>query len=274
MVLRPTEGGGKLYICPKRFALGFLSLIWKVYVAIVFAVFAVLFYPFLWVVLLVPSWKKSSFRIFVAWSWMMRVFCLYGIRKVVSNPLPDGPYVIVSNHSSYLDIFLMHSLLPKYPFLFMGKAEILSYPIIRTYFKGLNIPVYRKDRQKAARSFIMAKRAVEQGWSIVIFPEGTIPETGNPKMLPFKQGAFKLARSLNIPIVPITFTNNYHLFSDPENLLGPAHPGISRVYIHPHVSAEHVQSMSVEALTDHCFDVINEPLLKEYPELLSQNEKQ
>ena len=111
----------------------------------------------------------------------MRVFCFYVVRKISNASLPEGPYVIVSNHTSYLDIFFMYSVMPKHPFLFLGKSEILSYPIISTYFKGLNIPVDRKDRRKSAMSLVMAKKAVAEGWSIVIFPEGGIPDDDNPK---------------------------------------------------------------------------------------------
>lgn len=247
-----------------------LSFLWKLYVGVIFAIFAILFYPFMLIILSNESWKKRSFKIFVIWSWMMRVFCFYGVKKVKNSRLPEGPYVIISNHSSYLDIFFMHSILPNYPFLFLGKSEILKYPIIKTYFKGLNIPVHRKDRQKSAKSFILAKRAVKEGWSIVIFPEGTIPDDDNPKMIPFKEGAFKLARALQVPIVPLTFTNNYRLFSDPTNMKGTAYPGISRVYIHPAVSVEEIDSLTDKELTQKCFDIINEPLMKEYPDLFDK----
>ena len=247
---------------------GFFGLIWKLYVGIIFVFFAILLYPFFYILLAVPLWKRSSFRLFVCWSWCMRLFCFYRIRKILDAELPEGPYVIVSNHSSYLDIFVMHSLMSKHPFLFLGKGEILSYPIIRTYFKGLNIPVHRKDRAKAARSFGLAKKAVQEGWSLVIFPEGTIPDDGNPAMLPFKAGAFKLAKELAVPIVPITFTNNFQLFSDPERLFGPARPGVSRVYIHPFLSAEKVNELSEKELLNTCFDTINGPLIKEFPELI------
>jgi 1-acyl-sn-glycerol-3-phosphate acyltransferase len=220
------------------------------------------------VVLSNNSWKKKSFRIFVAWSWMMRIFCFYGVRKIKNSQLPKGPYVIISNHSSYLDIFFMHSILPDHPFLFLGKSEILKYPIIKTYFKGLNIPVHRTDRQKSARSFIMAKKAVEEGWSIVVFPEGTIPDENNPKMIPFKEGAFRLARALHVPIVPLTFTNNYKLFSDPTDMKGTAYPGVSRVYIHPYVSVEEIDGLTDKELTEKCFNIINEPLILEHPGLI------
>ena len=198
----------------------------------------------------------------------MRLFCFYRVKKVIDSPIPEGPYIIVANHSSYLDIFFMYSILPKHPFLFLGKGEILSYPIIRTYFKGLNIPVYRKDRSKAATSFILAKKAVKEGWSLVIFPEGGIPDEGSPAMIPFKKGAFKLAKALDVPIIPVTFTNHYKLFSDPTNILGPARPGISKVLIHEAIKPEVIAEMTELEVLNVCFDKINEALLKENPGLI------
>jgi 1-acyl-sn-glycerol-3-phosphate acyltransferase len=248
---------------------GVLSLLWKMYVGIVFVFFAVILYPLFYLMLLNPSWKKVSFKLFVFWSWCMRIFCFYPSRKILDAPRPDGPYIIIANHSSYLDIFFMHSLLPDHPFLFLGKSEILGYPILRTYFKNLNIPVHRKDRAKAAKSFVMAKKAIEEGWSIVIFPEGTIPDDNNPQMIPFKSGAFKLAKEMNLPIVPLTFTNNYKLFSDPEQWLGPARPGVFRVYIHPFVDRTLVSSLSERELSEHCYQLIKGPILSEHPHLAS-----
>ncbi len=180
--------------------------------------------------------------------------------------LPKGPFIIASNHISYLDIFLLYSILPKNEFLFLGKGELLRYPVIRQYFKRLNIPVYRGNNIKSARSLIRATQEVKNGWSVVIFPEGRIPDE-NPKQIGYKTGAFQLAKNLNIPIVPITFTNNHTLFSDPSNFLGPARPGISRVYIHDCISVEDVERMTKNELKKHCFEIINGPLLDEYPQL-------
>lgn len=143
----------------------------------------------------------------------------------------------------------------------------MRYPIIRQYFKHLNIPVYRGSKIKAARSLIRAAKEVKNGWSLVIFPEGRIPDDNNPKQIGYKSGAFQLAKNLNIPIVPLTYTNNHKLFSDPTNILGPARPGISRVYIHPFISSEEVERMEKNELKKHCFDIINGPILKEYPHL-------
>ena len=197
----------------------------------------------------------------------MRIFCFYGVKKVKNSELPEGPYIIIANHSSYLDIFLMYSILPKHRFVFLGKSEILSYPIISTYFKNLNIPVFRTDKSKAGQSYNLAAKAVQDGWSIVIFPEGGIPDNQCPKMIPFKDGAFKLAKTLKVPIVPLTFTNNYKLFSDPTEILGPARPGIAKVYIHEYLSLELIQSKEIKEINKICFDRINESILFEYPHL-------
>jgi len=254
-----------------RFLLGILTNLWKLYIGLVFSIFAILLYPLFLVVLIKSSWKKYSFRLFVLWSWLMRIFCFYHVRCVKRAKLPDGPYIIVANHSSYLDIFFMYSILPKHPFLFLGKSEILTYPIIRTYFKNLNIPVYRNQIRKVGMSFVLASKAVQEGWSLVIFPEGTIPMVDIPKMAPFKNGAFKIAKAVNIPIVPLTFTNNYRLFSDPTMFYGPARPGISNFYLHPYISKEEVSTLTFSELKQKCFEIIEEPLRKRYPELYSKD---
>lgn len=159
---------------------------------------------------------------------------------------------------------MMHSLFPKHPFQFLGKGEILSYPIVRTYFKAINIPVYRNNKVKAAQSYRQALRAIEAGWSVVIFPEGGIADENLPLLTPFKDGAFKLAKAAKIPILPLTFTDHYHLFSEPTDWLGTAHPGVSRVYFHPIVTTEMVEKLSVQELKHKCFELIKAPLSEIY----------
>ncbi len=223
-------------------------------------------YPIIYPFLFSVKNKKKAFQIFVFWSWWLRIMCFFHVKIDRKAPLPEGPYIILANHQSYLDIFLMYSILPGHPFLFLGKRELLKYPIVRTYFTKLNIPVYRRSRVKAARSLIRAKQEVKNGWSIVIFPEGGIPDV-NPKMVRFKGGAFILAKQLGIPIVPMTYLNNHRLFSDPEQLLGTAHPGTSKVVLHPYISADEVKETTIKELSNRCFKIIEAPLKKRYPDL-------
>lgn len=191
---------------------------------------------------------------------MMRFFMLIWVKRIGTSPQLDKPAMIIANHTSYLDIFMMYSLLPSNRFLFMGKSELLSYPLLNLFFKRLNIPVHRNDKRKAALSFIQAKQALKDGWSIVIFPEGGIPDESLPSMIPFKSGAFKLAKSAKVPIIPITFLDHYHLFSDPTQILGPAHPGKSRVCFHPIIADETVADLKEEELSRLVFSTISKPL--------------
>ena len=149
----------------------------------------------------------------------------------------------------------------------LGKSAILKYPLIKTYFKRLNIPLFRKNAIKSAKALIRSKQEMKKGWSLIIFPEGAIPDVGLPKMIEFKDGAFQLAKSCRVPIVPVTFTNNHRLLSDPSNIFGPARPGNSHVYIHPFITIDEVKSMTQSELKDTCFDLIKGPIVKQYPDL-------
>ncbi|NBO60074.1 MAG: 1-acyl-sn-glycerol-3-phosphate acyltransferase [Flavobacteriia bacterium] len=243
-----------------RYFLGSLSLLWKVYIALVFFFWAIVLFPFFIAIVSFKKTKKYGFNIFIFWSYAFRFFCIYPIRKVLHAPLPEGPYIIVANHTSYLDIFFMYSILPKYPFMFMGKSEILKYPIVRTYFKNMNVPVDRSNKSRSTRAFMGALKAYREGYALAIFPEATFPTENLPHMLPFKAGAFKLAKQLGAPILPLTFTNNYLLFSEPTIWLGPARPGLAVVHIHPVISAEEVNALSETELLERCFSTIEGPL--------------
>lgn len=83
----------------------------------------------------------------------------------------------------------------------------------------------------------------------------------------WQNGAFRLAKNLNAPILPLTFTQNFHLFSDPTQWLGPAHPGVVEVYIHPYISAEEVAATSTDELSNKCFQLIEQPLRTAHPQL-------
>src|SRR5690606_324139 len=105
----------------------------------------------------------------------------------------------------------------------------------KVFFKTMDIAVDRNSNINAAKSLIRAKKYIDQNYSITIFPEGTIPISA-PVMTDFKDGAFKLAIDKQVPIVPISFLNNWKIFSDADKPLGPAFPGVSKIIIHESIS--------------------------------------
>jgi 1-acyl-sn-glycerol-3-phosphate acyltransferase len=156
----------------------------------------------------------------------------------------------------------MYLLFPKHPFLFLGKAELLKVPLVKTFFKRLHIPVYRnKGGRNAHKALEAADQALKQGWSIIIFPEGGIKENVVPALQVFKDGAFRLAKHNQVPIVPITFLNNYELLEDPAVRQSVARPGIAQVVVHPTIDAITVTNTELEDLKLNAFETINAPLL-------------
>ncbi|MEO9257962.1 MAG: lysophospholipid acyltransferase family protein [Crocinitomicaceae bacterium] len=247
-----------------KVVLGILSFIYKVYVGFIFVVSLCIFYFPIRFFLLKEKRKRKAHRLFVIWSRCVQVAIFIPFKIQQKGKLPDGQIIICANHSSYLDIILLPSLMSHYPFIFVGKHEVLGYPLIKTFFKLLHISVDRSSKIQSARSFVKINRAYKEGWSIAIFPEGGIPDDNRPKMAPFKNGAFKLAMDNKATIVPITFMNNYCLLSDPSDILGLARPGYSKVIIHEAITSEMYALLSLEELNKKVFSIINEPLIELY----------
>lgn len=226
--------------------------LWKVYIGCIFIITLVFFYPILWIILRFESLKPYSFKINVFWSRCMSVLCFYAVEKEGSKIETKDSFIIIANHTSYLDIFLLYRILPQNKFLFLGKSELLKYPLVKTFFKRLNIPVDRKSTVKSAKAYIQAKKALQNDWCIAVFPEGGIFDP-TPKMSPFKNGAFQLAKSAPNAILPITFKNNYQLFSDPTYFFSSAFPGLVKVHIHPLISKEEVSCKELDNLKNKTY---------------------
>jgi len=112
-------------------------------------------------------------------------------------------YVLVSNHQSQLDILVAFHLF--LPFKWVSKAEVFNLPFIGWNMR-LNryIKLNRGDKAGTARMFANCEKALAQGNSIFMFPEGTRSKTGELK--PFKPGAFILAKRMGVPILPVVIS--------------------------------------------------------------------
>lgn len=205
---------------------------------------------------------EKVFKLKVATSRVILFLDFIYLRRLsVPKNLPPGPYVICANHSSYLDIILMYPILPKTKFMFIGKSELLSWPVLNIFFKKMDIGVNREKRHSAMRSIIRAKQEIARGWSIVIYPEGKIP-ADTPKLHPFKSGAFKMAVEEQVPILPITLIDTWKLFATDPPLTAWARPGICRVVVHDPIPTKGLEKKDLVNLRQQTYDVINAPLLK------------
>ena len=236
-----------------------LSNLYKLYAYTVFILTLFVFYPITALQVISPKTRKWSTAVFLIWSYLLSVLFLIFVKKQGVKQ-EKNPKIIIANHTSYLDIFMMYQILPMQHIVFMGKSEILNYPLIKTYFKHLHIPVDRSDKRKAAQSMLMAKRKLQEGWSIVIFPEGGIPDYIAPEMADFKPGAFVMAEKNKVPILPLTLQTHYKLLSEPQNIKGSARPGLAKVYFHPEISTDELNTNEMEYWMEKTRDLISSKL--------------
>ena len=189
--------------------------------------------------------------------WAKVLLFLAGIKVRIEGKenIIKTPCVICANHASYLDIAVMFVVIPD-TFLFLGKAELLKWPVIRIFFRNMDIPVDRTNGFKAKESIELTKKAIQDGFSIAIFPEGLIPVDNIPKMKPFKKGAFLLAISQQVPILPVSFVSNWKLFATESDPFGAGCPGVAKVLIHPGISTKQKTEADIPALIKETYQVI------------------
>lgn len=111
-----------------------------------------------------------------------------------------GRLLIVSNHRSMLDIPVLIVSLPV-SFRFMAKLSLFRTPFIGWHLSlGGHIPVEREDKRAALKAFAAARRKMENGAPMLLFPEGSRSPSG---LRPFKPGAALLALKAKATIVPV-----------------------------------------------------------------------
>lgn len=200
-----------------------------VYFLTLFVLSFVLLLPFFLFTLYIKSLHKFAHKLRVLWAWGLLI--AIGVIPKISRKArlsSRQAYIFVPNHASYIDIVLMAISVPVF-FRFMAKAELQQIPVFGMFFKTLDIAVDRKNQTKAAKSIRLAANALKCNQSITIFPEGTIPPNA-PALGRFKMGAFKLAAELKLPLVPVTFLDNWRIL--PDKPFPPGRPGIVRIIIH------------------------------------------
>ena len=187
---------------PNRLWLTAVSL----WVWLVFGLATLLTFPVM-ILLYLLTVRKDPGRYLVG-----RVFRQIGVLTFKINPLwtvrisgvklenPRRPYVVVSNHESFADILLLCNL--PWEMKWMSKVEILRIPYLGWMMKlAGDIPVDRASRESAVKALELSRQSLKNRVSVMIFPEGTRSTTDD--MLPFKDGAFRLAIKTGVAILPL-----------------------------------------------------------------------
>jgi 1-acyl-sn-glycerol-3-phosphate acyltransferase len=116
---------------------------------------------------------------------------------------PRRPYVVVSNHESFADILLISHL--PWEMKWLSKAELFRIPVMgwMMWLVG-DVPVRRGFGPSAVEAMARCREVLRNRVSVMIFPEGTRSKTA--ELLPFKDGAFRLAIEAGVPILPLALS--------------------------------------------------------------------
>jgi len=122
---------------------------------------------------------------------------------------PKQPYVFVSNHRSYLDTATMFVYTGRRIGL-LAKKELLKVPVLGVGMGFVNVmAIDRSNRESAISTTEAAAKRIQSGVSFAVFVEGTRAKPG--ELLPFKKGAFYMARQAGVPVVPVAIKNSDRL---------------------------------------------------------------
>lgn len=173
---------------------------------------------------MIPILDRKRFRlvgIINRW-WARTIFSLCGMpwRVTYKQQLDPGKqFIFCPNHFSYLDIVTMG--LNTHNTIFVGKNDMEHIPLFGFMYRRLHITVDRNKLKSRYSTLLKTLHALDEGKSLVIFPEGGIVTNGDPVMASFKNGAFRASIEKQIPIVPVTIPHNWIILPPDKFIVSP-----------------------------------------------------
>ena len=179
-----------------------------------------------------PRWSAYLYRF---WSFVLYNISLIPVRNTFLHRFSSHrTYIFCANHTSYLDIATMASLM-RGAFAFVGKNSLSKVPLFGYMFRKLHIAVERESKIASAK-------------------EGGIRTENPPEMTPFKEGAFRLAIETQTPIVPVTLKWAWKVLPDNKEKIASWH--VLENIIHPPIETAGMSLADLEQLKEQTYQVI------------------
>jgi 1-acyl-sn-glycerol-3-phosphate acyltransferase len=236
-----------------------LRAIHTVYGFFIFSLVFVLLFPCLLVPIIFPSQFKLTGIFNRIWAKLLfaSVFLPYEA-ECRSKLDPKKNYIFCPNHFSYLDIPTM-GLNPANT-IFVGKNDMERVPLFGFMYRKLHITVDRGSLRSRGHTLLNSLKAIDQGKSLVIYPEGGIMTPDPPNLAPFKDGAFRAAIEKQIPVVPVTIPANWIILPDQKPLR--LRRGKVKVIFHEPIQTRGMTMVDVKQLKERVYEVIRSELHK------------
>ena len=190
--------------------------------------------------------------------WWSRITCrifLLGI-EVQGNELLDKKqsYVFLANHQGYFDIFLTYGYLG-HNFKWMMKEYLRKIPFVGLACQCSGQIYVGDSRVSIAKAIKQSQDTLQNGLSMVIFPEGT--RTYDGKMNEFKRGAFMLANEIGLPIVPMTINGSFYVFNRKAKSVNR---GTLKLFVHKPITSDYYQKRPTKVFMQEVWEIINSKL--------------
>lgn len=229
-----------------------LNYIWRLWFLLLATVFTLLFFLPVMLLSIKKEHYKYAYHFVRIWSFALfyGTGFSYKFTHLTEKKIdPKQPYVIIANHTSIMDIMLCAILFPHHPICFVGKKELADIPIFGIIYKRICVLVDRASLKSRTAVYGQCAERMQEGNSVVIFPEGGVTEDPSDILGNFKIGAFVLASKHQFPIIVLSFVGLKMLF---PFTWGKGHPGIVRVFLNeilvPDKNPEELKRISYEMM--------------------------
>ena len=140
------------------------------------------------------------------WSWVFSILTFIRYEVIGRENIDKAQsYIYTSNHTSYLDVPGLRIAIPT-QFRPLAKKELQKIPIFGAIVRLATVVVDRSSAESRKQSINILKKRIQSGISLLIFAEGTQNRTDQP-LQPFYDGAFRLAKETQTPIMPVVVVN-------------------------------------------------------------------
>ena len=190
------------------------------------------------------------------WARLNMLFTLMTIEIDGREKITTGQsYIIVANHQSLLDIYVLYGYIGM-NIRWVMKKELRSIPVFGLACEMMGqIIIDRSNTQAALESINSARSRIKDGLSVIFFAEGTRSRKGGVEQ--FKKGAFRLAQELSVPILPVSIHDTRKLL--PSDTLD-WHPGHVKLKFHDPIPTVGLTSDDVSALGEQTREIIRQAL--------------
>lgn len=177
------------------------------------------------------------------------------------NLVRGQSYVFVANHQGAFDIFLIYGFLCR-NFKWMMKWQLRKIPFVgKACASAHHIFVDKRGPSKVRQTYDQARRTLQGGMSLVVFPEGARTFTGH--MGVFKRGAFMLADDIDLPVVPLTINGSFDVMPRMRDMKWVVwHP--LRLTIHKPIMPIGKGTDNIKHLEQESYQAVMSSLVPEY----------